>query len=115
MITERLPQDVADSADGVDQPRFAVGFRLATQVADVHLERIAGRREVVPPHLFENASTGEHATRVGHEHFEEGKLGAGQADRSLSALDLTGDRVEGEVLEGHHFGIGVQIGRGATQ
>ena len=35
-------------------------------------------------------------------------------DRS-PALDLTGDRVEGEVLERHHFGIGVQIGRGATQ
>ena len=33
----------------------------------------------------------------------------------LAPRDLTGDRVEGEVLERHHLGIDVRIGRGAAQ
>src|SRR6202000_2003837 len=60
-----LPQHVADSADGVDQPGLTARLRLATQVADVDLERVAGRREVVTPHVLQDATPGQDLLRVG--------------------------------------------------
>src|SRR6188768_272435 len=67
-----LTQDVADAAHGVDEPRLPVGLGLATQVADVDLEGVAGGREVESPHLFEDATAGQHPTRIGDQHLEKG-------------------------------------------
>src|SRR4051794_12547648 len=72
-----LAKDVADAAHGVDEARLPVGLGLATQVADVDLEGVAGSREVEAPHLFEDAAPGEHPAWVGDQHLEKGELGAG--------------------------------------
>src|SRR3954467_9434655 len=102
----RLPQDVADAADGVDEAGLALGLGLAAQVADVDLEGVAGGREVVAPDVLEDAAAREHAARVRHEQLEQRELGAGEADRALAAADLAGDGVEGEVAEAQRLGVG---------
>src|SRR6202008_3502598 len=60
----RLPKDVAHSAHRVDQPRLTIGFRLATQIAHIDLQRIARGGKVESPHLLEDAAAGEHPARI---------------------------------------------------
>ena len=58
-------QHVADAAHRVDQPRLALGLGLAAQVADVDLEGVRGRREVVAPDLLEDERAVQHPARAG--------------------------------------------------
>src|SRR4029453_7877320 len=44
-----LAQDVADPADGVDDPRLALRLELAAQVADVDLQDVGVAADVVVP------------------------------------------------------------------
>src|SRR6266567_972740 len=81
----RLTQRIADAAHGVDQARLALRLGLATEVADVHLERVGGGREVEAPDLLEDLRARQHLAGVAHQQFEQVELGAGQAHRALAA------------------------------
>ena len=98
----------------MNQPRFSFCFGLATQIADVHLERVpeVGGRN---PRLPRGSGCGEHPARVGDEHLEQGELGPGEADRPLAAVDLTGGRIQGEVGEGHDRRLGGLVRAGAAE
>src|SRR5579859_176357 len=72
--TLRLPQRVPDTADRLDQPRLAACLGLAAQVADVDVERIRGRPEVVAPDPLEDQGAGEHLPRVAEEELEQVEL-----------------------------------------
>ena len=52
--SSRLTQGVADAADRVDQSRLVTRLGLAAEIADVDLERIRRRAEVVAPDAVEH-------------------------------------------------------------
>ena len=60
--------------------RLAVRLELAAQVADVDLERVRARPEVVAPHVLEDLRAGEDLARVVHQQFQQQELGAGELD-----------------------------------
>src|SRR4029453_6443500 len=80
----------------MDQPRSAVKLRLASQVADIHLERVRRRREVVSPNVVEDLLASEYLAGMKHEEFQQAELGAGQADRAVATAHLTGGWIQGE-------------------
>src|SRR5262249_50540743 len=98
-----LPEDVADAAHGLDQPRLT---ELAAQVADVDLERVGARAEVVAPHVLEDLRAREHLARMLHEQLEQEELGAGELDRALAAGDRVAGRVELQVGVAEHLAHG---------
>jgi hypothetical protein len=83
----------------VQQPRLPARLRLAAQVADVDLQRVRRRAEVVAPDAIEDLLAGEHLPRVLQEQLEQEELGAGELDRPPVAGDLVRVRVELEVAE----------------
>src|SRR4029453_13240455 len=84
----------------MDQPRLAVKLRLASQVADIHLERVRRRREVVSPNVVEDLIASEYLAGMKHEEFQQAELGAGQADRAVATAHLTGGWIKGEIPKG---------------
>src|SRR3954451_2934857 len=96
-----LPEDVADAADRVQEPRLALGFELAAQVADVDLERVRARAEVIAPDALEDLPAGEHLAGVAEEELEHEELRAGELDRAAVA--------------GHGVAGGVQLEAGVAQ
>ena len=73
----------ADAAKGVQQPRFAAGLGLLTQVADVDAERVGVGAEVVAPDVLEDHRAREHLARMAQEQLEQLELGPRQQQRSL--------------------------------
>ena len=93
----RFTKRVPDPAHRLDQPRLAALLGLAAQVADVDLERVRARAEVVPPDRLEELGAAEHEARVAHQVLEQRELGLGELDRPLASVNLAGGRVESEV------------------
>src|SRR6185312_3402697 len=75
---------------------------LAPQVADVDLERVRRRAEVVAPHAVEDLAAGEDLARVVHEQLEQQELGTCELDEPLAPADLVRARVELEVVEAQY-------------
>src|SRR5579875_3974918 len=98
-----LAEDIADAAHRMDQARFALGFRLPPQVADVHLERVGVGPEVVTPDPVEDQLAGEHLARVAQQQLQQEELRARQLDASLATEHLAGAGIEGEVAEAQHL------------
>src|SRR5450755_3909446 len=98
----------------MDEPGFTLGFELASQVADVDLQRVGGSREVVTPDLLQNLVAFEHLPRVPHEQLEKVKLGTGQGDRPSAAPYLTGAQIEHKIGELQLL-CGVRPGKGPPQ
>src|SRR4029077_14183749 len=88
---------------GLDQTRLAALFGLAAQIPDVHVERVRGESEVVPPNTFEDDRPRQHLTWVRQEEREQGELGAGELDQLAATTNLTGSRVELEVRKAKSF------------
>src|SRR4051794_30389118 len=77
-----VPHHVADAAYGADQARLAARLGLAPQVADVHVEGLRARPEVVAPHALEDLRPRQHLARIAHEQLEQQELRAGQLDQA---------------------------------
>src|SRR5262249_26422876 len=92
-------QRVSDPADRVDEAREAALLGLATEVADVHVERIGGRSEVVPPDPLEDDRARQHLARIPEEQLQERELRAREIDRPPAAAHLACARIELEVRE----------------
>src|SRR6476660_1854853 len=98
-----LAQRVTDAANRVDEPRFAAGFGLAPQVADVDVERVRREAEVVAPDALEDDRTGEHLARVAQEQLEQRELRSRQLDRATVAMHVARAEVERDVCEGENL------------
>src|SRR5207247_8985336 len=83
-----LPKRVANTPDGMDQPRLAVRLELAAKVRHIDLQGIGAGAEVIAPHLLEDARAGEHHSRVAHEQLQQAELGPGQLQLPLAAAHL---------------------------
>src|SRR6184192_3462595 len=108
-----LAQRVADTANGVDQPRLAAGLRLAPQVADIDVERVRAVAEVVAPDSLEDHRSRQHLPWVQHEELEQRELRSRQLDRLAAALDLARARIELEI--GELQGLARAVGRAAQE
>src|SRR5690348_10481594 len=64
-------EDIPNAAHGLEESGFALGFGLAAQVADIDLEAVGGRGEVVAPHGLEDVHSLQHPPRVLQEQLEE--------------------------------------------
>ena len=99
-------------ANGVDQPRLAVLLELAAQVADVDLERVRARAEVVVPDAVEDHRAGQHLPGLRRNSSSSRNLGlvssilreprrtsragvhrqVGEAERAASVLEVRRSR-----------------------
>src|ERR1051326_6798630 len=75
-IASASAERVADTADGVDQPRLAIGLELAAEIGHIHLERVGAGTEIVAPDLLEDARPAEDDARVAHEQLQQAELRA---------------------------------------
>src|SRR5437879_420533 len=77
------PEDIARSADRVQQPRLAPGLELAPQVGDEHLDGVRRGERVVAPDLFEQALAGDDDPLVAHQVLQQLELALGEVHRAL--------------------------------
>ena len=85
---------VPDSPHRVDQARLARLFGLAAQVADVDVERLRRRLEVVAPDALVDLFAGEHDAGVVEEELEQVELGLGELELTVAAPRLTARGIE---------------------
>src|SRR3954451_9707282 len=81
------PQHVTDASDGVDQPGFAFALRLAPEITDEDLERVARRLGLPAPHPVHDDVARKRTFGVAQEELEQCELGAGQVDVAVTAVD----------------------------
>src|SRR6476646_3306864 len=98
-LTSGLAERVADAADRVDEPRRVALLRLAAEVADVDVERVRRRTEVVAPHALEDARPRQHLSRVAQEELEQREFGPRELDRPSAPAHLACSQVELEIGE----------------
>src|SRR3990172_9806479 len=67
----RLPQYVAHTAHGVQQPLLATCLSLLTQITDIDLDNVAFTAEVVAPYPVEDHLARQHLARMSHEEIEQ--------------------------------------------
>src|SRR5262249_53888440 len=103
-------EDVAHAAHRMHDPRLAAGLGLAAQVADVDLERVRGRTEVIAPNAVEDRPPGEYLAGMAEQQFEQQELRAGELDAALAAPCLMRRGVELEVFETQHPLIALPAG-----
>src|SRR5262245_8897883 len=103
-LTSTLAERVSDTPHRVDEPRRVAFLGLPTQVADVDVERVRRRAEVVSPHALEDDRARQNLTRVPEEQLEQRELGAREIDGDVAAPHLTRSEVEVEVGETEHVG-----------
>src|SRR5438093_7589544 len=94
-----LAQDVADTANRVDEARLAGRLGLPAQIADVDVQRVRHHPEVEAPDLAEDERALQDAVRIAQEELEQVELDRRQLDRPPRAPDLPGVRIEREVGE----------------
>src|SRR6476619_911853 len=97
-------EPVAGAAHGVQQGFRKTRVDLLPQAADVHVDDVGLRIEVVVPHRLEQHRAGDHAFGLAHQVFEQAELARQQFDALAAALRFAGEQVEFEV--GH-----AQLGR----
>src|SRR5215207_10635811 len=104
LLAIRQAQDVADPADGVDQPRLD-RVDLATQVRHVRLDDAGVAPEVVVPDVVEDLALGQHPPGAGHQVAQQLELGRRQLHPPARPPDLVALLVQLQVG-------GAQPGRG---
>src|SRR5258708_2492148 len=80
-------------------PRLAVGLELAAQIADVDIERVRLRSEVVAPDLVEDHVAAEDLALVGDEQLEELVLRARELDLAVPAATRHRVAIDDEIAE----------------
>src|SRR5262245_7782139 len=77
----RRAEPVAGAADGAEQARLAVVLELAAQVADVDVDHVRRRDEVVAPDVLGDLGPAEDAVGVAQEVLQDRVLLAGHLDQ----------------------------------
>ena len=88
-----LFEAVAHAADRVDP----FGAELAPQVANVNVDDVGARVEVVAPDVAEQLFAGEYLARVSEEHLREHELSGRQLHEPTVDAGSASAKVEGEV------------------
>src|SRR5215471_4073406 len=96
-ISGLVLQDVAGSADRVEELLLLRPVDLAAQIADVHVDDVALGVEVEPPHVLDQHRPREDAAGVAHEVLEQRPLARGQLDPAAGPLHLARGRIERQV------------------
>src|SRR5215510_11522017 len=107
-ISGLVLQDVAGSADRVEELPLLRPVDLPAQIADVHVDDVALGVEVEPPHVLDQHRPREDAAGVAHEVLEQRPLARGQLDPAAAALHLARGRVERQVGQPQHRGASLR-------
>src|SRR3954462_12062050 len=94
-----VDEAITDRAQRLDRSRSTVYRELAAQVADVDLDHVSTRVEVVAPDGAQDLLLGEHLPRVPHEVCEQLELPGRQGDRQLVPLHAAGEEVQTDVAD----------------
>src|SRR5208282_6032838 len=94
----------AGGADVDDQPQLAAGVNLAPEIADVDVDDVGLRQELVVPDVLEQHRPGDDLVWPAHEVFEQLELARQQIDAPIAAPDLALDEI-------HLERAGAQAGR----
>src|SRR5215471_3588492 len=89
-----IDKSIPDRAQSLDRRRSAVRRKLTAQVADVDLDHVSSRVEVITPHGAQDLLLGKHLARVTHEVGEQLELAGGERDRHAAALHSPREEVE---------------------
>ena len=94
---------VPDAPHRVDEARLARLLGLAAQVADVHVERLRRRLEVVAPDALVDLFAREHDAGVEEQELEQVELGLGELELTVAAPRLAARGIEREVADAQHL------------
>ena len=90
-------QAIAGAAHRVQQRAVEILVDLLPQPADMHVDDVGLRVEVIVPDVLEQHRAGHDMAGVAHQVFEQLELARQQLDRLVAALDRAGQQVELEV------------------
>src|ERR1700745_2189957 len=96
-----IDKSIPDRAQRLDRRRSAVRRKLTAEGADVDLDHVSSRVEVVTPHGAQDLLLGKNLTRVAHEVGEQLELARRQRDRHATALDASREEVEPDPSHRH--------------
>src|SRR5919201_7062502 len=85
---------IPDRAQRLDRRRTTTRRKLAAQVADVDLDHVSPRVEVIAPHGAQDLLLGEHLSGVAHEVGEQLELTSRERDGYATSFDAPGEEVE---------------------
>src|SRR5581483_7860195 len=88
---------VAGIADGSQQLPLLIRIDLLPELADVHVDDIGLRVEVIVPHVLEQHGPGNDLTGVAHEVLEQLELPRLQLDRARAAPDLAAEQIYAQI------------------
>src|SRR5665213_2829831 len=103
LIRRLSAENIARSANRVQQAPLAAGLELATQVRDEDLDRVGRGEGVIAPDLVEQPLARDHDPFVAHQVLEQLELALRQLDVALAAMHLVGIGVEAEVAGDPHL------------
>src|ERR1700759_3127758 len=95
-------EDVAGTADGVDEFDVAVAIDDAAQPSDVDLDEIRERIELFVPDMFGDLLAPHHASRIDGEIFEQRVFLGRQLQLAASARAAMRARVEAQIADLDH-------------
>src|SRR3712207_6756589 len=78
---------VTDSADGADPLHLVRVIELAAEGADMHVDHVRHRQELILPDMLGNHRPGKDAVRVAHQVLQDAELLIRQRKLLLAAPD----------------------------
>src|SRR5439155_6646209 len=95
----RSTQHVAHASDVLDQVRRVELGELASQVTDVHAQRVGRRPEVIAPYALVDEAVRQDASRIQHQELEQLIFGARELDDLVTESGPVPVSVELEPVE----------------
>src|SRR5262249_19450424 len=92
-------QHVSRASNRVKQPALALAVDLAAEVADVHVDDVALRVEVEPPHVLGDHGPRQHAVDIAEEVLEQRVLARGERDAARATGGGARGGIEREIVE----------------
>src|SRR4051812_37902777 len=97
--TESVGEHVTGTANGMQERLLEPVVELAPQAADVDVDDVGARIEMIVPDLLEKHGTGHHPPFVAGEIFEQEIFARFQFDLPTIALDAARQRIDLEIAD----------------
>src|SRR5205807_3870405 len=81
----RRPQTVTGASHGVQQGAVEIPIDLLAQPADVNVDDVGLRVEMIVPDMFEQHRSGDDVAGIAHQIFEKAKFARQYLDRLVAA------------------------------
>src|SRR5204863_5853423 len=107
-------QAIAGAAHSVQQRVLELLVDLLPQAADMYVDDVGLRVEMVVPHIFQQHRPGYDMTGVAHQVFQELKLPRQEFDDLVAALHRAGQQIELQIGDAKP-GLGRTLGATAEQ